>query len=144
VVIAIGVAVVVASLIAGTGFRDEVPAARSANAALSRLSAIPSHNGTYRASLVPTVAAGSFGSTTWTVEVQTATGAPVEGAALTLESWMPDDSLVVATRPRVVTSLAGGRYRVEGLELDRQGWWNVRLQISAPGGTDSLAFNLVR
>jgi len=33
-----------------------------------------------------------------------------------------------------------GHYRVDGLRFDRRGWWNVRLNIAVPGGTDSLAF----
>ena len=33
---------------------------------------------------------------------------------------------------------------VEGLRLDRRGWWNVRLTVAAPSATDSLAFNLIR
>ena len=144
-VTAIGIAVMVVALVAGAGRREVAPAASPTRAVFSRLSAIPSHNGAYRASLVPSAhTAGSFSSATWTVEVRTANDAPVEGAALSVESWMPDDNLVPATRPRVTESLGGGQYRVEGLELGRRGWWNVRLQISARYGTDSLAFNLVR
>jgi hypothetical protein len=118
---------------------------RTTTAAFSRLSAISSHNGAYRASLVPPAhAADRSGSAEWTVEVQTNNGAPVDGATLALESWMPDDDHVIATRPRVTANLGGGRYRVDGIELDRRGWWNIKLQIVAAGGTDSLAFNLVR
>ncbi|HUQ80738.1 MAG TPA: FixH family protein [Gemmatimonadaceae bacterium] len=145
VVTAIGIATLVASLIASAGRHDAVPTARSARAVFSRLSGIPSHNGAYRASLVRSMpTARSFSSATWTVDVRTANDTPVEGATLALERWMPDDSLVLATHPRVTANLGGGRYRIEGLVLDRRGWWNVKLQISAATGTDSLAFNLVR
>src|SRR5215217_1972992 len=105
--------------------------------AFSRLTNIPSHNGVYRASMI----ASANGP--WTIEVQTATGMPVPSASLALDGWMPDEERGIAMRPRV-TELAHGRYRVDGLRLDRHGWWNVKLAISAAAGTDSLAFNLVR
>lgn len=144
VVAAMGVAAAVIPPIAG-GDSAAAGLTRSTTAAFSRLSAIPSHNGVYRASLVeqsgPT---RPFDSRVWTVEVQTATGSPVEGATLALESWMPDETKVLATHPRVMGYLGAGRYRIDGLRFDRRGWWNVRLQVVAVGGTDSLAFNLVR
>ena len=102
----------------------------------SKLSNIPSHNGVYRASM--TASADSQ----WTIEVETASGTRVPNASLALESWMPDEERFVAVHPRV-SALADGRYRVDGLRLDRPGWWNVKLAISAASGTDSLAFNLV-
>ena len=103
----------------------------------SRLANIPSHNGVYRASMIASA------NSRWTIEIQSATGTPVPSASLTLESWMPDEERGVVSHPRV-TELADGRYRVDGLRLDRSGWWNVKLAISAAGGIDSLAFNLVR
>jgi YtkA-like protein len=142
---AMAAAVAVAAMIASAGDTAATRAARTTTAAFSRLSDIPSHNGAYRASLVPSSdPAGRLDSTAWTVEVQTATGAPVKDATLALESWTPDDDGAPATRARVTRYVGDGRYEVEGLRLDRRGWWNVRLQISRPGATDSLAFNLVR
>ena len=131
--------------IPGAVDRTPAPSARTTTTAISRLSAVPSHNGVYRASLVPTSEQGSgFAARAWAVELRTATGRPVENATLALESWMPDDDRARATRPRVTAYLGHGRYRVEGLRFDGHGWWNVRLQIEAPVGNDSLAFNLVR
>ena len=119
--------------------------ATPATAAFSRTSSIPSHNGVYRASLVPLpeVRHGRDGDV-WTVEVRAANGDPVADATLALESWMPDHERMGATAARVTGSLGDGRYRVEGLRLDRRGWWNVRLVVAASAGTDSLAFNMVR
>jgi hypothetical protein len=102
----------------------------------SKLSNIPSHNDVYRASMT------AAGNGQWTIEVETASGTRVPNASLALESWMPDDEKFVAAHPHV-SELAEGRYRVYGLRLDRPGWWNVKLAISAAGGTDSLAFNLI-
>jgi len=145
VIAAMGVAVAVVPPIAGTGHSATAHLTRRTTTAFARLSSIPSHNGVYQASLVaPPDPTASFGARVWTVEVRTAAGAEVADATLALESWMPEDDRVLATRPRVTGYLGDGRYRVEGLRFDRQGWWNVRLEIAAPGGTDSLAFNLVR
>jgi hypothetical protein len=128
------------------GRRVAVSGARSAaTLGFSRLSSIPSHNGIYRASLIPSPADSREGSATaWTVEVRTANGAPVERATLALDSWMPDHERLGATPARVTGDMGDGRYRVEGLRLGRRGWWNVRLTVAAQTGTDSLAFNLVR
>jgi YtkA-like protein len=114
-------------------------------AAFSRLTGIPSHNGTYRASLVRTLdPASRSGEPVWNVEVASADGVPVEGAILALESWMPDHDRPIRPQPRVSGDLGVGRYRVAGLRFERRGWWNVRLRIDGRAGTDSLAFNLVR
>ena len=146
--VAMAVSVAVASLIAIPSDKASARSTRATTAttaAFSRLADIPSHNGVYRASLVPSSdPAGQLDSREWTVAVESATGAPVTDATLAVETWMPDDDAVHATRPRVTRYLGDGRYRVEGVRFDQRGWWNVRLQIVAPGGTDSLAFNLVR
>lgn len=111
---------------------------------VSMLYDVPSHNQVYRASMVPLPDPIEWNRPlSWTIDVRTAAGAPVEGATLALESWMPDDERVSVARPRATAELGGGRYRVEGIRFDRRGWWNLRLQISAGGVTDSLAFNLV-
>jgi hypothetical protein len=136
-------AVVVPPKTAGRHVSAAAPTTETA--AFSRLSSIPSHNGVYRASLIPSPSEidGSDQSL-WTVEVRTAQGTPVDRARLAIESWMPDHERLGATAARVTAYLGDGRYRVEGLRLDRRGWWNVRLTVAAPSATDSLAFNVVR
>jgi hypothetical protein len=142
-----GTAVAVASLSWSIARADSTAAGLgtdSARAPFARLADIPSHNASYRASLVPSRAWTSDDrAVVWTIAVTTADGAPVEHAALSLESWMPDAD-GITRYPRVTQALGRGRYRVEGLRIDRAGWWNIKLQISAAGTTDSLAFNLVR
>ena len=143
---AIGViGLAVASLLTSAGHAGAAHAAHATTTGFSSLSEVPSHNGLYRASLVPpSDRADRSTSTTWTVRVETAAGAPVGDATLALESWMPENDRVPAARPRVTRYMGDGRYHVEGLRFDRRGWWNVRLQVARPLATDSLAFNLVR
>ena len=111
---------------------------------IARLSDVPSHGHSFRASLIPSPGPIERGRPlTWTLDVRTATGVPVSGAALALESGMPDDEATRVTNPRVTAALGDGRYRVEDLRFERRGWWNIRLRISAAGVTDSLAFNVI-
>jgi hypothetical protein len=114
--------------------------ADSTSAASLRVAAmtdIPSHHGIYRASMSPS----GYG---WMVEIRTADGAMVDGAAIELEGWMPDDSTVTSVRAAKVASRGHGEYRVASMKLERTGWWNVRAKITSERGIDSLAFNLVR
>jgi hypothetical protein len=104
---------------------------------------IPSHNRVYRASLIPSTASITLDrSLTWALDVHATSGAPVPGAELALDSWMPDDPGAQLERPQV-TDLGDGHYRIDGIRFDRRGWWNVKLQISKATVTDSLAFNIV-
>ena len=141
--VAIGAAIALLSLIgsADEGFPARAP---SVTPVVARLTDIPSHNGGYRASLItPSDTIELDRPQTLTVQIRTATGAPVEGALLALESWMPNDESVRVARPRAIAELGGGVYRAEGLPFGARGWWNLRLQIASAGVTDSLAFNLV-
>ena len=36
-----------------------------------------------------------------------------------------------------------GRYRIEGVKFSMSGWWELKFDISAPAGTDTVTFNLV-
>lgn len=142
----VSVAAMLVSLMASAGESAAANPSRETPLVFPRLSNIPSHNGLYRASLIPQAADAydATGSRSWVLDVERANGIPVEDATLTLETWMPDDDRTPATRPRVTGYLGDGRYRVEGVRIDGPGWWNVRLAISASTGTDSLAFNVVR
>ncbi len=78
----------------------------------------------------------------WTIAVATADGAPVEGASIEADAWMPESERVMSHRPPAV-ALGNGRYRIEALDFDSAGWWNVRMSVKAAGVTDSLAFNVI-
>ena len=104
----------------------------------ARLTNVPSHNRLYRASL------DVMGDSVWIVRVESASGVPVRNARVAMDAWMPEEASVpqAATYRRIETSSAGA-YRVRPLALDQAGWWNVRVQISAAGRADSLAFNVI-
>lgn len=102
----------------------------------AQLTNVPSHNRLYRASLDLT------GDSVWIVRVQSAAGAPVRNARLAMDAWMPEQESVAQTTPTASETSSAGAYRVRPLALDRAGWWNVRVQISAGRQRDSLAFNV--
>jgi hypothetical protein len=103
----------------------------------------PSHHGRYRARAIPDLDAIRAGAPhSWAVEIRNERGSIVTDAALTVESWMPETGRRAPEQPQVTTVLDG--YRIEGLRFDRRGWWNVKLEITAVEGTDSVAFNLIR
>jgi hypothetical protein len=103
----------------------------------------PSHGEIYRARAIPDLDGMRAGRAhPWQIEVSTADGRPVDDADLVLESWMPVTGRRAPVQPWVAEVLPGS-YRVEGLQFDRPGWWNVSLVISGSAGVDSLAFNLI-
>jgi hypothetical protein len=103
----------------------------------ARLTDIPSHNRVYRASLELT--SGSV----WTLRLRSASDIPVPNAGVSMEAWMPEQERVAHAAPAAIQYAGAGTYRVSPLTFDRSGWWNIKVQVSATGGTDSLAFNVI-
>lgn len=103
----------------------------------ARLTDVPSHNRLYRASLALT------SDSVWVLRVRSASGVPVRNARVAMDAWMPEQEGVAQAAPTAVNYTGAGEYRVRPLALDRPGWWNVRVQISAAGRADSLAFNVM-
>ena len=60
-----------------------------------------------------------------------------------MDAWMPERESAAHAMPTAAEYSGGGGYRVTPVALDRPGWWNIRLQITAAGRTDSLAFNVI-
>lgn len=108
----------------------------------AQLGNVPSHNRRYRASLLPSQDAAHRNVTDWQLQLVTFEGARVSDAALEMEAWMPEQVSLSRVVLRAISD-GHGAYRVEGLRLDRPGWWNVTLGVKRSGITDSLAFNLI-
>lgn len=69
-------------------------------------------------------------------------GQPVTGATITVDGGMPQHNHVLPTRPRVTKDLGNGSYEISGLRFNMGGWWEVKLTITGPAGTDTVTFNL--
>lgn len=106
-------------------------------AVVARLVDIPSHNRLYRASLSLT------NDSVWTMQLRSAAGVSIANAVVVMDAWMPEEEQHPHAVPTASEYLGDGSYRVRRLAFDRPGWWNVRLQLSASGRADSLAFNVV-
>ena len=79
---------------------------------------------------------------TWTLNVATAAGQPVENATIFVDGGMPQHGHGLPTSPKVTEYLGNGDYRVEGLRFQMTGFWEVRFNISSDGQSDSVTFNL--
>ena len=80
---------------------------------------------------------------TWTLHVETADGAPVENAEITVDGDMPQHGHGLPSQPQVTQSLGNGNYLLEGVKFQMGGWWVMDFTISADGQTDTAHFNLL-
>jgi hypothetical protein len=133
----IPLAVLALTLTATTWPRPRPRTATVKRMVAARLTDIPSHNRVYRASLDLT------SDSVWTLRVRSASDAPVPNASVSMEAWMPEQGGVAHAKPAAIEYAGAGTYRVSPLTFDRSGWWNIKMQLSAAGRTDSLAFNLI-
>jgi len=76
------------------------------------------------------------------VRIVDASGKPVDDAAITIDGGMPQHGHGLPTRPRVTRNLGAGVYEIEGVRFSMGGWWEFKLAISAPAGSDRVTFNL--
>jgi hypothetical protein len=71
-----------------------------------------------------------------------ASGEPVPNARITVDGGMPEHGHGLPTRPRVTKDLGNGWYEVSGVRFNMGGWWELKLTITTPAGTDTVTFNL--
>ena len=102
-----------------------------------------SERGLYRATIRPqgdTIPQGKLQR--WTLHMETATGALVDSAVVSVDGGMPQHGHGLPTKPRVTRALGNGDHLVEGLKFNMGGWWVVKFRVNAAAGTDSLVFNV--
>ena len=79
----------------------------------------------------------------WTLHLETAAGAAVDSAKVTVDGGMPQHGHGLPTKPRVTRALGNGDHLVEGMKFNMGGWWVVKFRVaSAAAGTDSVVFNV--
>ena len=76
------------------------------------------------------------------VAVTDAAGMPVDHATIQIDGSMPQHGHGLPTRPRVTRSLGNGLYEIEGVRFNMGGWWEFKLVINTPSGSDVVTFNL--
>ena len=47
------------------------------------------------------------------------------------------------TQPRVTRELEDGTYQLDGMKFSMTGWWELKLAIDGPQGSDKVTFNTV-
>lgn len=76
------------------------------------------------------------------VAITDAAGKPLPGAVITVDGGMPQHGHGLPTRPRVTKDSGNGSYEISGLRFNMGGWWELKLEIRTPAGTDTVTFNL--
>lgn len=102
-----------------------------------------SEAGIYRGTIEPagdSIPQGKLHS--WTLHLENAAGAPVEGAQVAVDGGMPQHGHGLPTQPQVKRLAESGDYLVEGMKFNMGGWWVVKFRVGAAAGNDSLVFNL--
>ena len=76
------------------------------------------------------------------VAITDAAGTPVDQATIQIDGGMPQHGHGLPTRPRVTRALGSGLYEIEGVRFNMGGWWEFKLAIHTPSGSDTVTFNL--
>jgi hypothetical protein len=76
------------------------------------------------------------------VAITDAAGHPADDATIQVDGGMPQHGHGLPTRPRVMRALGEGRYEIEGVRFNMGGWWEFKLAIATPAGSDVVTFNL--
>jgi hypothetical protein len=103
-----------------------------------------SDGGLYHVELMPDASPIGVGKMhVWTVQLETASGAPVTQADFVISGGMPQHGHGLPTAPKVTKSLGEGRFQIEGVKFNMGGWWTFKLDVRGAVGTDAVTFNLV-
>jgi YtkA-like protein len=76
------------------------------------------------------------------VAITDTAGTAVDHATIQIDGGMPEHGHGLPTRPRVTHALGNGLYEIEGVRFNMGGWWEFKLAINAPSGSDVVTFNL--
>ena len=79
----------------------------------------------------------------WRIKLAAPTGEPVTQARIAVDGGMPQHGHGLPTRPQVTQELEAGTYLLEGLKFSMTGWWEIKLAIQTPQGSDKVTFNTV-
>ena len=102
-----------------------------------------SEAGIYRGTILPQgdpIPQGRLHS--WTLHLETATGASVDSASIAVDGGMPQHGHGLPTKPVVTRHLGNGDHVVDGMKFNMGGWWVVKFRVSSSAGADSLVFNI--
>lgn len=79
----------------------------------------------------------------WSVHLTDQAGRPITGATFKIGGGMPQHGHGLPTAPIAQQGASEGAYVIRGLKFSMDGWWELKLEISAAGVTDRVTFNIV-
>lgn len=80
----------------------------------------------------------------WVVQINQAAGAaaPVDGATLTITSYMPDHGHVAPVDPEITPMATAGQYELDPIYISMPGYWEITVDADSANGTDSAMFKI--
>jgi YtkA-like len=99
-----------------------------------------SARGLYVATLQPAEPLKKRKMLTIPVSIADAKGNAIAGATVTIDGGMPQHGHGLPTKPRVVET--ANAYAIEGMRFNMGGWWELKLTVTTPAGTDVVTFNV--
>jgi hypothetical protein len=104
----------------------------------------PTEKGAFIVALMPPESPPNINQIhSWRIKVSSAGGVPVRQARIAVDGGMPQHGHGLPTRPQVSRELGDGTYLLEGMKFSMTGWWEIKLAIAAPEGTDKVTFNTI-
>ena len=79
----------------------------------------------------------------WQLTLSSPAGAPVAQARIRVDGGMPQHGHGLPTRPQVTREGPDGAYLIEGMKFSMTGWWEIKLAIDGPAGSDRVTFNTI-
>ncbi|HEY0141671.1 MAG TPA: FixH family protein [Thermoanaerobaculia bacterium] len=101
-----------------------------------------SAQGLYKATLHPTDTLKPRKMYVLPVAITDANGKAVTNATIAIDGGMPQHGHGLPTKPRITKNHGNGTYEISGLRFNMGGWWELKLTITTPAGTDTVTFNL--
>ncbi len=78
----------------------------------------------------------------WIASISTKDGAPVKNATMTISGGMPAHGHGLPTAPQVTENFGDGRYRIDGVQFNMAGKWELKLTVTAGDASETVTFNL--
>ena len=76
----------------------------------------------------------------WTIHIETPEGIPISDAEILVDGGMPDHAHSFPTAPQVTENLGEGDYLLEGVRFNMAGVWEMTLEITSGGKSDTVSF----
>lgn len=104
----------------------------------------PSAHGVYLVTLQPPPeSVGVNRLHSWQLRIAAPDGSAVANASVRFDGGMPQHHHGFPTSPRVSADAGSGAYRIDGVKFSMGGWWEIKLAIDSPLGSDTVTFNTV-